>query len=110
MHCAQGRVAPRHLGRASARHSQSAWNAESGGEEAPVSPNRLGYRRAYVKVTGLPMHVLISIVLVLGCGLVLIAGLVSVMQALLNRTISKPHLISEENPHSERLHNRSLEH
>jgi len=92
------------------RHSESDWNAESRGEESPVSPNRLGYRRAYVKVTGLPMHVLISIVLVLGCGLVLIVGLLSVMQALLNRTIFLPPLISEESPHSEQLHNHSLTH
>ena len=69
-----------------------------------MSLNRLGCRRAYVKATGLPMHVLISIVLVLGFGLVLILGLLSVMQALLHRTICQLSLISDENPNSEQLH------
>jgi hypothetical protein len=69
-----------------------------------VSLNRLGCRRAYVKATGLPMHVPISIVLVLGFSLVLIFGLLSVMRALLERTICQPPLISDENPNSEQLH------
>lgn len=68
-----------------------------------MSLNRLGCRRAYVKATGLPMHVLIPIVLVLGFCLVLILGLLSVMQALLDRTICQPPLISDENPNSEQL-------
>jgi hypothetical protein len=69
-----------------------------------VSLNRLGCRRAYVKATGLPMHVLISIVLVFGFSLVLILGLLSVMQALLDRIICRPPWIFDENPDPEQLH------
>ena len=76
-----------------------------------MSLNRLGCRRAFVKATGLPMHVLISIVLVLGFSLVLILGLLSVMQALLDRIICQPALISDENPYSEQLHqSRTVSH
>jgi hypothetical protein len=57
------------------------------------------------------MHVLISIVLVLGFSLVLILGLLSVMQALLERTIRQPPLISDENPNSEQLNqSRTVSH
>ena len=68
-----------------------------------MSLNRLGCRCAYVKATGLPMHVLTPIVLVLGFCLVLILGLLSVMQALLDRAICQPPLISDENPNCEQL-------
>ena len=61
-----------------------------------MSLNRLGCGRAYVKATGLPMHVPVSIVLVLGFSLVLILGLLSVLQALLDRIICQPPLISDE--------------
>lgn len=79
-------------------------NRQDGGEP-PASLNRLGCRRAYVKVKGVPMHVLISVVLVLGFSLVLILGLLSVMQALLDRTVCQPPpLISDETPNSAQLH------
>jgi hypothetical protein len=76
-----------------------------------VSLNRLGCRRAYVEAMGLPMRVLIFVVLVLGSGLILILGLLSVMQALLDRTTCQPPLISDGNPNSEQLHqSRTVSH
>ena len=68
-----------------------------------MSLNHLGCWRAYFKATGRPMHVLIPIVLVLGFCLALILGLLSVMQALLDRAICQPPLISDENPNCEQL-------